>query len=114
VLGGEIVDFAYKAVGRLCLAGRSSSRWRPTWRELVAQEPALAAAEAAVAFTGRPLRSAEWLTIEGVVADRVGPFGVNALDPLLGEAAAYEAAMEHLRKVSAGTRRPWGRRRRRW
>jgi hypothetical protein len=105
------VDFAYKAGGRVCLAGRSPSRWRPTWRELVAQEPALAAAEAAVAFLGRPLRAMEWRTIEGIVADRVGPFGLNALDPLLGEVAAYESAMERLRVVSAGTRRC---RRRRW
>lgn len=108
------MDFAYDAAGHLCLSGRSITRWRPTWRQLATLEPALATAEATVAFTGRPLRRAEWLTVEGIVGDRVGPFGVNALDPLLGEAAAYETAMNHLRAVSAGTLR-WRRwRRRRW
>src|SRR4051812_16549766 len=52
----EVMDHLHEGGGHLSLAGRSPCRWRPTWRELVAQEPALAAAESAVAFLGRPLR----------------------------------------------------------
>jgi len=74
-------------------------------------EPGLAVAEDAVALAGRPLRSAEWRTVEGLVARHIGLFGDHALHPVLGEMAAYEAAMEHLRGVSAVTRRPWRRRR---
>lgn len=109
------MEHRHDAAGNLCRPdGRSPSCWRPTWRQLVALEPALAAIEAAVAFTGRPLRRAEWLTVEGMVARHLGPFGDQALHPLLGESAAYEAAMEHLRAVSVGSRR-WRRRRgRRW
>lgn len=108
------MDHLHEARGRLCLAGRSPCRWRPTWRQLVALEPGLGDIEAAVAFTGRPLRAAEWRFVEGMVADQVGGFGLNAMHPLLGEPSAYEAVLEHLRAVSVATRRyrPW--RRRRW
>lgn len=107
------MEHLHEGGGQLFLAGRSPSRWRPTWRELVAQEPDLAGIEATVAFTGRPLRAMEWRTIEGLVGDRVGPFSLAALHPLFGEAASYEAAMERLRAVPASTRR-WPRRRRSW
>lgn len=102
------MDHLHEARGGLCrLDGRSPNRWRPTWRQLAALEPALAVAEATVAFAARPLRRAEWLTIEGVVGDYVGGFSRNAMHPLLGEAAAHEAVLEYLRVVSAGTRRRW-------
>ncbi len=108
--------FEYEAGGPFCrLEGRSWCRWRPTWAELLALEPALAAAESAVALAGRPLRAAEWRFVEGLVGDHVGPFSRNALHPVLGEAATHEVAMDHLSRVSENLRRPprW-RGRRRW
>lgn len=112
------MEVEYEAGGRLCrLGGYSASWWRskrPTWDQLLALEPGLAVAEAAVAFDGRPLRSAEWRTVEAMLAKHVGLFGANALDPVLGEMTAYDAALQHLRGVSDRLRRPprWCRRRR--
>jgi hypothetical protein len=111
------MDRVYDGGGLLGrLDGRSWCRWRPTWEELLALEPALAVAESPVVLAGRPLRAAEWRFVEGVVGDHVGLFGVNAAHPLLGEAAAYEAVMDYLRGLSKSMGQPprWRGRRWRW
>jgi hypothetical protein len=100
----------YEGGGRLLrLGGSSANQWRPTpptWERLLALEPGLAAAEAAVVLARRPLRYAEWRFIEDIVDRHVGLFGANALHPVLGEMAAREAALRHLRRLSEAMRRP--------
>jgi hypothetical protein len=110
------MNYMHEACGRLGrVGGQSGCRWRPAWRQLLALEPDLAAAEAAVVLMGRPTRAGEWRFAEGFVGGLVGVFGKNALHPVLGEMESYEAAMEHLRRLSESLRQPprW-RRRRRW
>jgi len=110
------MDYVYHAAGPIArLTGWTPGRWRPTWRQLLASEPELAAVESAVAILGRPLRRAEWGCIRELVGRLLGPFGLNAMHPVLGELASHDAAIEYLSAV-ANERRwlPRLRRYRRW
>lgn len=96
------------------LGGCSMNWWRPerlTWDELLAMEPRLGIAEAAVAFADRPLRESEWRGIRGTLDGIVGWYSPHRGHPLLGTNTAYDAAFGHLRDVSEGLARRRRRRR---